>query len=113
MVGSLRVLTTIGGLALLFSLVACGQDAGVSPTVSPPVAAVVQAVPSEPTGLVGHGDTVVPSPSNQARPAGAAGFTHYFFEEIGGEVIATLIEGPSGEQVRSTLSYQQLKPSKV
>lgn len=108
MLGSLKAGFLISGL-LILSLAACGQEAGVSPTVSSPAVAVVQAVPSETTNLVGHGDTAVPPASNQARPAGAAGFSHYLFEEVGGEVIVTLIEGPSGEQVRSTLSYQQIK----
>ncbi len=48
-------------------------------------------------------------PNNQTRPSGAYGFSHYFFEEVGGEVITTLVEGPAGEQVRSNLSYLQLK----
>ena len=109
MVGSRGMLATTLGLALLFVLAACGQGSDVIPAVAPPAVAVVQAVPAEPTNLVGKGDTVAPPSSDQSRSAGAYGFSHYFFEEIGGEVITTLIEGPSGGQVRSTLSYQQLK----
>ena len=41
--------------------------------------------------------------------AGAFGFSHYVFEDVGGEVITTLVEGPAGEQVRTPVSYQQLK----
>ena len=59
--------------------------------------------------LVGEGDTALPQPNSQARASGALGFSHYFFQEVGGEVITTLVEGPAGEQVRSNLSYLQLK----
>ena len=47
--------------------------------------------------------------SSAARAGGAYGFAHYFFEEVGGEVIATLVGGPLGEQVRPNLPYVQLK----
>ena len=83
-------------------MAACGQEP--SPGFS-----VVQPVPSEPVVLSGGGDTAIPQPNSQARPSGALGFSHYFFQEVGGEVITTLVEGPAGEQVRSNLSYLQLK----
>ncbi|MCH8894226.1 MAG: hypothetical protein IIB32_12070 [Chloroflexi bacterium] len=70
---------------------------------------MVQPVPSEPVELVGEGDTALPQLDSQARPSGAWGFSHLVFEEVGGEVITTLVEGPAGEQVRSNLSYLQLK----
>lgn len=86
-------------------LAACGQ--GSQPT--PSGISVVQPAPAETVELSGVGDTAVPQLDSQARPGGAYGFSHYFFEEVGGEVITTLVEGPSGEQVRSNLSYLQLK----
>jgi plastocyanin len=59
--------------------------------------------------LAGEGDTAVPPASSQARPGGALGYSHFVFEELGGEVVTTLVEGPAGEQVRSNLSYLRLK----
>ena len=86
-------------------LVACGEESQATTSGF----SVVQPVPSEPVELSGAGDTAQPQPNNQARPGGAYGFSHYFFEEVGGQVITTLVEGPAGEQVRSNLSYLQLK----
>ena len=92
-------------IPLLLVFVACGQEA--QPT--PSGISVVQPVPSEPLEMTGKGDTVRPKPGSQTRPSGAYGFSHLFLEEVGGEVITTLVEGPAGEQVRSSLSYLQLK----
>jgi len=86
-------------------LYACSRES--QPT--PPAFSVVQPVPSEPVELAGEGDTAVPQRGSQARPGGAFGFSHFAFEEVGGAVITTLVEGPAGEQVRSNLSYLQLK----
>ena len=86
-------------------LSACSRDS--QPT--PPGFSVVQPVPAETVELSGEGETAIPPPSSQARPGGALGFSHFAFEEIGGVVITTLVEGPAGEQVRSNLSYLQLK----
>jgi len=103
--GRLRALSLAAVAVAILLLVACGQES--KPT--PPGFAVVQPVPSEPVQLAGGGDTALPQLSGQARPSGALGFSHYFFEEVGGEVITTLVEGPAGGQVRSNLSYLQLK----
>ena len=84
---------------------ACGQESQPAPSGF----SVVLPVPSEQVELAGEGDTALPQPNSQARPSGAYGFSHYFFQEVGGEVITTLVEGPAGEQVRSNLSYRQLK----
>ena len=43
------------------------------------------------------------------RPGGASGFSHFVFEQIGGEITTTLVEGPSGEQVRAAVSFPQLQ----
>ena len=95
---------TVAAVAVVM-LVACGQDSRPTPSGI----SVVQPVPSEPVELTGEGDTARPKPGSQTRPSGAYGFSHFFFEEVGGEVITTLVEGPAGEQVRSNLSYLQLK----
>ena len=99
-IGRFKALFLGGALLAVVLMVACTQGPGYS---------VVQPVPSEPVSLVGEGDTAQPQPSSDARSAGAYGFSHFFFEEVGGEVIASLVEGPQGEQVRSNLSYRQLK----
>ena len=94
-----------GALALLIVLVmACGLE----PTPTPPVAVVLSAPqqleqPSEPT-LDAAPPVAIPEGA-----AGAFGFSHYVFEDVGGEVITTLVEGPAGEQFRPSISYQQLK----
>ena len=96
----------LGSAALVILLLAaCGQQA--EPTPSDFL--VVQAAPSEPSSLIGQGDTALPPHDGPARPGGAFGFSHFFFEDLGEGVITTLVEGPLGEQVRSNLSYLQLK----
>ena len=96
----------LGSAALaVLLLIACGQQAEPTPSGS----SVVEPVPSEPQTLVGQGDTAVPPRDASIRPGGAYGFSHFFFEELGGELVTTLVEGPLGEQVRSNLSYLQLK----
>ena len=93
------------GLTLLAALLAaCGEDS----TPEPPAAVVLSAPqqleqPSEPT-LDAAPPIAIPEGA-----AGAFGFSHYVFEDVGGEVITTLVEGPAGEQVRTPVSYQQLK----
>lgn len=42
-------------------------------------------------------------------PGGSAGYSHYVFEYVDGEVVATLVEGPRDEQIRVPVSYSQLK----
>ena len=128
-----RKLTLIGLAVVIgvIALAACGFDSAapatavpsaptsapraVQATAAPPIPptpsgiSVVQPVPSEPVELIGKGDTARPKPGSQTRPSGAHGFSHFFFEEVGGEVITTLVEGLAGKQVRSNLSYLQLK----
>ena len=98
-------LALIALLALAVVLVAgCGE----TPTPTPPAAVVLSAPQQleEPS-----------TPSSDAAPpqvvpgfsAGAFGFSHYVFENIGGEVITTLVEGPTTEQIRAPVSYAQLK----
>ena len=100
-----RVLILAAVAVAVVLLAACGQQSQPTPSGF----SVVQPVPPEPVVLAGEGDTALPQPNSQARPSGAFGFSHYFFEEVGGEVITVLVEGPVDEQVRSNLSYLQLK----
>ena len=83
---------------------ACGEE----PSPTPPAAVVLSVPqqmeqPSEPTF------DASPPIAIPEGAAGAFGFSHYVFEDVGGEVITTLVEGPVGEQVRTPVSYQQLK----
>ena len=43
------------------------------------------------------------------RPGGAFGFTHFVFEQVGDEVVTSLVEGPRGPQVRVPISLPSLK----
>ena len=102
-IGQARRISTLGSvtgaLALLIALtMACGED----PTPTPPAAVVLSAPqqleqPSEPT-LDAAPPLAIPEGA-----AGAFGFSHYVFEDVGGEVITTLVEGPAGEQFRPSI----------
>ena len=97
----------IGLAALLLLTVfvaACGED----PTPTPP-AAVVLSVPQQQEEADAPTLDASPPQSVPSSSAGAFGFSHYVFEDVGGEVITTLVEGPVDEQVRAPVSYQQLK----
>ena len=43
------------------------------------------------------------------RPGGAFGFTHFVFEQVGDQVVTSLVEGPRGPQVRVPISLPGLK----
>ncbi len=94
-----------GALALLIAMtMACGEE----PTPAPPAAVVLSA----PQQLEQPSELSLDAAPPMAVPEGAAGafgFSHYVFEDVGGEVITTLVEGPVGEQFRPSISYQQLK----
>ena len=51
------------------------------------------------------------SPPDHApeRPGGAVGFTHFVFEQVGDQVVTSLVEGPRGPQVRVPISFPGLK----
>ena len=91
--------------ALLALAVACGEEP--TPTPTPPPA-VTLSMP-EPQDAMAPTLDAAPPPVVPDTPAGASGFSHYVFEDVGGEVITTLVEGPAARQVRSALSYQRLK----
>ena len=42
-------------------------------------------------------------------PGGSPGFSRYVFEQIGDDIVATLVEGPKQNQVRLPYSYNQIK----
>lgn len=95
---------TIAALSLAGLATACGE----APTPTPPVAVVLSA----PQQLEGPFEPTLDAAPPLTIPEGAAGafgFSHYVFEDVGGEVITTLVEGPVGPQVRAPVSYQKLK----
>lgn len=51
------------------------------------------------------------APPNQpaTRPGGAFGFTHFVFEQVGGDVVTSLVEGPRGPQIRVPISFPALE----
>ena len=83
---------------------ACGE----APTPIPPVAVVLSA-PQQMEDITEPTLDAAPPRATPEGSAGAFGFSHYVFENIGGEVITTLVEGPVGQQVRAPVSYQKLK----
>ena len=52
------------------------------------------------------GTDAAPPAQAPALPGGAIGFSHYVFEQVGGNVVTTLVEGPRHLQVRVPASYQ-------
>ena len=55
------------------------------------------------------------SPPDQVpeHPGGAFGFTHFVFEQVGDQVVTSLVEGPRGPQVRVPISLPGLKQALV
>ena len=80
----------MGLIASVMVLVACG---GNGPEVN-----IARAVT----------DASTPDQAPQ-RPGGAFGFTHFVFEQVGDQVITSLVEGPRGPQVRVPISLPGLK----
>ena len=71
-------------------------------------AAVVLSAPDRSEAVLAADDASPPGNAPD-RPGGAFGYTRYVFEKLGDEVLTTLVEGPRGEQVRVSISYEQLK----
>ena len=94
---------TVVAVMALLALAGCGPQA----TPTPPAAVVLSTPeqrPASPPSLDAAPPAVVPK-----AVAGAFGFSHYVFEDVGGKVLTTLVEGPAQGQVRQPLSYQQLR----
>ncbi len=43
------------------------------------------------------------------RPGGSVGFSHFVFEQVGDDVVTSLVEGPRGLQVRVPISFPAMK----
>ena len=55
------------------------------------------------------GSDAAPPKETPQDPGGAIGFSRYVFERVGDSVLTTLVEGPRDAQVRTPVSYEQLK----
>ena len=110
-------------VALMLLMAACGgsaeptparADAGPGAAGHPYAAATPTPLArSESVGFrwegVPAGTDAAPPAEAPALPGGAIGFSHYVFEQVGGNVVTTLVEGPRHLQVRIPASYLQLK----
>ncbi len=85
---------------------ACGGSQTATPI---PAVEVVLPVSSEPLTIAEGLTDASPPPDSPDQPTGSFGFSQYVFEDVGGEVVTTLVEGPRGEQVRSPISYLELQ----
>ena len=99
--GRAKVHWTVGVSSLAaIILMGCGGEGGPTPTSTPtptprPVSSVLN-------------DASPPSVPAEV-PGGAAGFSHFVFEQVGDTVITSLVEGPRGAQVRTVLSLAALR----
>ena len=107
-----RWLVGLMGMGML-SLLACGGSATATPIPAQP--------PSPPTQAQLSGSStdwpVVPRAASDAappedvpeHPGGAAGFSHFLFEQVGDHLVTSLVEGPNGPQVRVSYSFPALQ----
>ena len=111
---------TLAVVGLVLLGLACGGSAEPTPepTATPaprqtPTATPAPVTRSEGGGFrwegVPAGTDAAPPAEAPALPGGAIGFSHYVFEQVGGEVVTTLVEGPRIRQVRVPATYTQLK----
>ena len=100
----MRISLAIAAALVVLALAACGSD---SPGADPD--ATGSAAPEETRQVSQSVSDADPPDLVPEYPGGASGFTRYVFEEIGGEVVTTLVEGPASEQVRYPISYLDLK----
>ena len=94
----------VSGIVVVLIAAACAGSGGGDGLNS----AVVLATPDEANAIL-PADDASPPGNAPDRPGGSFGYTRYVFEEVGGRVITTLVEGPLGEQVRAPVSYQELR----
>ena len=113
----------LAAVALVLLMAAC--DGSAEPTPAPiatpvPTPTATHTPAATPTPLtrsesvfrwegVPAGTDAAPPAEAPALPGGAIGFSHYVFEQVGGNVVTTLVEGPRHLQVRVPASYLQLK----
>ena len=96
-----RLIAVFTAAALL--LAACGG----SGSDEEGAATVVLSTPDESEAALPKHDASPPGVEPD-RAGGAFGFTRYVYEELGDEIVTTLVEGPLGEQVRVPISYSEL-----
>ena len=90
--------------AAAVALAACGG----SGSDEEGAATVVLSAPAQSEAALPANDASPPGVTPD-RTGGSFGFTHYVYEELGDEIVTTLVEGPLGRQVRFPISYTQLK----
>ena len=99
--------------------VACGGSADPTPEPAPPTATPAPTAAPTPDARsddgefrwdgVPAGTDAAPPASAPSLPGGAIGFSHYVFEQVGDNVVTTLVEGPRSRQIRVPASYLQLR----
>lgn len=104
---SRRIWLGLGVMVIVMTWSACGGATGPTSEPTPPAAVVLSAPVAEEAVL--PPDDASPPGQQPQVPSGAFGFTRYVFEQIGDQVITTLVEGPRGQQVRLPLSYERLR----
>ena len=122
MAGVYMRVAALAAVVLLLLGTACGGSAEPAPEpTSAPTATPVPTPTAAPTPLaqsesgvfrwegVPAGTDAAPPAEAPALPGGAIGFSHYVFEQVGGDVVTTLVEGPRSLQIRVPASYLQLK----
>ena len=122
MAGVYMRVAALAAVVLLLLGPACGGSAEPAPEpTSAPTATPVPPPTATPTPLaqsegaefrwegVPAGTDAAPPAEAPALPGGAIGFSHYVFEQVGGDVVTTLVEGPRSLQIRVPASYLQLK----
>ncbi|MDA1347523.1 MAG: plastocyanin/azurin family copper-binding protein [Chloroflexi bacterium] len=106
-------MTRVIGMAAVVVLVlaACGSSATDEdgPATGEGPDTVVLSAPAElATAALPANDAAPPGiPPDSA--GGSFGFSRYVYEELGDEIVTTLVEGPLAMQVRAPVSYLQLK----
>ena len=96
----LRRLSFVAALSLLPLLASCGGG-----PLSSSQPATPQRTPVVDPGL----SDAAPPREMPEHPGGAYGFTHFVFQQMGDQVLTTLVEGPRGPQVRLPYSLPALQ----
>ena len=104
----------VGLIAMaMLSLLACADAATATPLSPQPTSTPT---PAQPSGSQADWPVVPRADSDAAQPeevpqqpGGAAGFSHFLFEQVGDQVVTSLVEGPRGPQVRVAYSFPALQ----